>query len=131
MRSIQGSSPSRMAGVANRGAARQRDEKFPAVDHIAALHLARGGAEAPAAHAERGVGLALLHRLAMGLSVEGAVLHHLAELVGAQLLVALARRRAIAMSSASPPIIIIVRQCMLKVSAVEALPCANCSATRQ
>ena len=35
------------------------------------------------------------------------------------------------MLSAIGPIISIVRQCMLKVSAVEALPCASCSATWQ
>ena len=72
-----------------RGAARQRDEKLPPVDHIAAVHLPRGGAEAPAAHTELGIGLALLHRLAVGLSVESAFLHDLAELGGPELLVAL------------------------------------------
>ena len=37
----------------------------------------------------------------------------------------------IGMVSAITPIISMVRQCMLKVSAVDALPCAICSATRQ
>ena len=70
------------------GAARQRDEELPSVDHIAAIHLARGGAEAPAAHTEPGIGLALLHRLAVRLSIKGTVLHDLAELGGPELLVA-------------------------------------------
>src|SRR5580693_5244141 len=56
-----------------RGAARQRDEKLPPVHHIAAIHLPRGGAEAPAARTEPGIGLALLHRLAVRLSIKGAV----------------------------------------------------------
>ena len=73
------------------GAAAQGDEKLPPVDDIAAIHLPRGGAKAPAAHGEAGIGLALLHRLAVGLSVEGALLHDLAELDGAELLVALTR----------------------------------------
>ena len=117
-------------GEVGRGA-RQRDEELPAVDHVAAVHLARGRAEAAAAHAERGIRLPLLHRLAVGLSVEHALLDHLAELRGAELLVALARAGGIGMASAITPIISMVRQCMLKVSAVEALPCAICSATRQ
>jgi hypothetical protein len=50
-------------------------------------------AEAPAAHTELGIGLALLHRLAVPLSIEGAVLHDLAELGGPELLVAFAHRR--------------------------------------
>ena len=76
-----------------RGAARQGDEKLPPIDHIAAIHLARGGAKAPAAHTEPGIGLALLDRLAVRLSIEGAVLHDLAELGGAELLMAFAHRR--------------------------------------
>jgi hypothetical protein len=72
-----------------RGAARQGDEKLPPVDHIAAIHLPRGGAEAPAAHIELSIGLALLHRLAVGLSVESTFLDNLAELGGPELLVAL------------------------------------------
>src|SRR5207245_11459267 len=56
---------------------------------IAALDLPRGGAEAPAAHAELSIGLALLHRLAVGLSVESAFFHDLAKLNSAELLVTL------------------------------------------
>src|SRR5204862_919375 len=70
-----------------RGAARQGDEKLPPVDDIAAIYLPRGGAEAPTAHAELSIGLALLHRLAVGLSVESAFLHDLMELDGPELLV--------------------------------------------
>src|SRR6266446_641608 len=66
-------------------------EELPAVDHVAPVHLSRGGAEAPPAHAERGIRLALLDRLAVGLAVEGARLDHLAELGRAELLVTLAR----------------------------------------
>ena len=73
-----------------RGRARQRDKKLPPVDDIAALHPARGGAEAAAADGERRIGLALLHRLAVGLSVESAFLHDLAVLGGAKPLVTLA-----------------------------------------
>src|SRR5438046_5571905 len=72
-----------------RGATRQRDEKLPPIDDIAAIYLLRGGAEAPAADAELRIGLALLHRLAVGLSIRGAFLHDLLELDGPALLVAL------------------------------------------
>jgi len=64
----------------------------------------------------------------VGLSIEDALLDDLAELGGAQLLVTLA---GMGMASAISPIISMVRQCMLNVSAVDALPCASCSATRQ
>src|SRR5205814_4385360 len=70
-----------------RGAAGQRDEKLPPVDDVAAVHLPRGGAEAPAAHIELSIGLAVLHWLAVGLSVESAFLYDLAELGGPELLV--------------------------------------------
>src|SRR5207248_2662601 len=75
-----------------RGATRQRDEKLPPIDDIAAIYLLRGGAEAPAADAELRIGLALLHRLAVGLSIKGAFLHDLMELDGPELLVALTHR---------------------------------------
>src|SRR5712692_2108985 len=73
-------------------AAREGHEELPPVDHVTPVDLPGGGAEAAAAHAERGVRLALLHRLAVGLRVEGALLDHLAELGGAELLVTPARR---------------------------------------
>ena len=46
-------------------------------------------AKAPAANTELGIGLALFDRLAVGLSVESAVLYDLAEPGGAELFVAL------------------------------------------
>jgi hypothetical protein len=75
-------------GWRNTGRSPPERQKTSPVDHIAAIHLARGGAEAPAAHTEPGIGLALLHRLAVRLSIEGAILDDLAELGGPELLMA-------------------------------------------
>src|SRR5262249_3254645 len=81
------------SGGVIRGSTRQRDEKLPPVDHLAAIHLPRGGAKAPAAHTELGIGLALPHRLAVGLPVESTFFHELSELGGPAPLVALTHGR--------------------------------------
>src|SRR6185503_14440527 len=106
--------PDGRGGEVGRGA-RERDEEFPAIHHVAAVHLASGGPEAAPAHGERGIGLPLLHRLTMRLAVVDALLHHFPELLGPELLVALRVRSGMGMASAMTPIISMVRQCMLKV----------------
>ena len=68
--------------------ARERDEELAPRHAVAALDPPRLGAEAPPADAEGRVGLSLLHRLAVRLAVEHALLHHLAELLRPQALVA-------------------------------------------
>src|SRR5205085_4086552 len=67
-----------------RGGTPERDEELPPVDDVAALDLSRRGAEAPAADGEPRVGLALPHRLAVRLSVTGAILDYLTVLRGSE-----------------------------------------------